>query len=102
MSGLTLYTERGSVTLTRAQMRLYKVLATERFSVFTTTELCRTLSLPRDDLDAVADALRARIAAATGLRLVQAIWGVGYRLEHLPERGVDDDGRSPGTPPVAG
>ena len=85
MSGHTLHTERGDVTLTRAQMRLYRALTADRFRVYTTAELCRALGTARTrELDTVAVELRQRIADATGLRLVQSVWGIGYRLEHLP------------------
>lgn len=69
-------------------MRLYQALTAERFRVFTTVELCCALGVRSAALDELADALRARIAAATGLRMVQAIWGIGSRLEHLRP---DDD-----------
>jgi len=84
MTGTTLYTERGDVHLNAAQMRLYTLLAARRFDVLTNTELCAALGLGSRALDCLADTLRASIAAATGLRMVQNVWGIGYRLEDLP------------------
>jgi len=84
MPGLTIHTERGDVVLTRAEMRLYQALDAERFKAHSKQELCQALRLTVPELDALAITLRERFAQATGLRMVQNVWGVAYRLDHTP------------------
>lgn len=79
------YTEVGRVRLSDREMVLYKVLAEDRFKVYTMEELARRLSWSLREVGSVARSLRAAFHA-NGLAMVHNVWGVGYCLEERPVR----------------
>lgn len=75
-----LHTERGDIELSSAEMRLYLMLADDRWKVHTVESLCRAIGCTSRELGEHARSFRDK-CSTLGLTYCECIWGVGYRLE---------------------